>query len=368
MTYTIPWSRPDIGSDEVDQVVKVMRSGWASQGVVTKEFEQKLAEYSGARHAIVVNNGSSALLCALMAHGARAGDRVLVPDYTHVATANAPKLLGCRVFLVDINPETFNVDYDALESAARKLRPKFVLVVDVAGLPNDMTLLSDLARRCKFTLVDDAAESIGAECNHQKVGSHGHTATLSFHAAKQVTTIEGGAVLTGDSKVAQRCRLVRNHGEIPGRKYVSGGVGMNLRTTDLQSALGIVQHGKLDSYISRRNEIALMYKERLSQLFKFQRVPSHVTRHAYMMFIAITQSRTIRDNLILQLESNGIETRTPWPPLHTQPQFKTVHSGFPNSSALHRKCISLPLYNTMRDSEAERVICEVQSFASRASL
>jgi len=368
MTYAIPWSRPDIGSDEIDEVLKVMRSGWVSQGKVTEEFERKLAEYSGARYAIVVNNGSSALLCALMAHGARPGDRVVVPDYTHVATANVPSLIGCRVCLVDINSETFNIEYDALESAARKLRPKFVLAVDVAGLPHDMILLSDLARRYKFMLIEDAAESIGAEYNHQKVGSHGHTVTLSFHAAKQITTVEGGAVLTSDSKVAKRCRLFRNHGELPEQKYVSRGVGMNLRTTDLQSALGIVQLRKLDDYISRRNRIALMYRERLSQLFKFQRVPSYVTRHAYMMFIAVAHSRTIRDNLRLHLHSNGIETRTPWPPLHRQPHFKTAHAKFPNSSRLYRTCISLPLCNTMKDSEAERVVSQVQSLASHTNL
>jgi len=345
-----------------------MRSGWLSQGSVTEEFEGELAEYSGARHAVVVNNGSSALLCAFMAHGARVGDRVIVSDYTHVATGNVPKLLGCRVSLVDINPDTFNVDYHLLEGFVRRRRPKFVVAVDVAGLPNDLALLSELAERYGFTLIEDAAESIGAEYKHRKVGSLGHTATLSFHAAKQLTTIEGGAVLTPDPQVALRCRLIRNHGEAPTRKYVSLMTGMNLRTTDFQSAMGLGQLRKLDHNISRRNQIATHYRQRLSGLFRFQLVPLYVTKHAYMMFIAVCRSGRIRNSLRRYLEKRGIETRTPWPPLHQQPQFTAPDAGFRQSSSLYQKSISLPLYNDMQNSHVEKVVSEVQSFASHSRL
>jgi len=364
--HRIQWSRPDIGQSEISEVLRVMRTGWLSQGRVTEQFEQRLAEYSGAKHAIAVNNGSSALLCALMAHGAGPGDRVIVSDYTHVATGNVPRLLGCRVSLVDINPSTFNADYDALEKAIKRHRPKFVVIVDVAGLPNDMDRLPELAGEHGFTLIEDAAESIGAEYQHHKVGSFGHTTTLSFHAAKQLTTIEGGAVLTSDAQVASRCRLLRNHGEPVGRKYVSLMVGMNLRTTDLQSALGLIQLRKLDHYILRRNEIAMCYRQRLPSLFRFQVVPKCVTRHAYMMFIAVARSRATRDKLKRHLERHGIETRTPWPPLHQQPRFRAKNTKFPESTRLFAKSISLPLHNAMRESEVEEVISEVLSFASRS--
>jgi perosamine synthetase len=358
-TYVIPWSRPDIGSNEIDEVVKVMRSGWASQGAVTREFELMLAKYCGVNYAIVVNSGSSALLCSFMAHGAKPRDHVLIPDYTHIATANVPKLLGCRVSLVDIDRDTFNVDYLALERAVRRRRPKFVVAVDVAGLPNDMHFLSTLAQRYEFTLIEDAAESIGAEYNHQRVGSHGHTATLSFHAAKQLTTIEGGAILTNDPRIANRCRMIRNHGETARFKYFSRLVGMNFRTTDLQSAIGIAQLKKLDDSLSRRDQLARIYGEKLSGLFTFQRIPSYATRHAHMMFLAVARSRRIRDKVDRHLQRQGIETRIPWPPIHKQVQFKNAKTGFPRSSSLYERAISLPLYNTMRDSDAEKVVSEV---------
>jgi len=364
--HRIQWSRPDIGRSEIRETLKVMRTGWLSQGRITEQFERRLAEYSHAKHAIVVNNGSSALLCALMTHGARPGDRVIVPDYTHVATGNVPRLLGCRVSLVDINPSTFNADYDALERSIRRHRPRFVVIVDVAGLPNDMALLSELEERYGFTLIEDAAESIGAEYGHRKIGSFGHTTTLSFHAAKQLTTIEGGAVLTNDPEVASRCRLLRNHGEPVGRKYASLMVGMNLRTTDFQSALGLTQLRKLDRYISRRNEIVMHYRQKLSGLFGFQGIPAHVTRHAQMMFIAVARSKATRDGLKRHLERRGIETRTPWPPLHQQPEFRARSTKFPESTRLYAKSISLPLYNAMRDSEVDEVVSGVLSFASHS--
>jgi len=288
-----------------------MRSGWVSQGSVTEDFEALLAKYCGSTYAIAVNNGSSALLCALMAHNVKPGDHVLVPDYTHVATANVPRLLGCPVSLVDIDPNTFNIDYHALERAVRQRRPKFVVAVDVAGLPNDMERLSTLARRYRFTIIEDAAESIGAEYKKRRVGSHGHTTVLSFHAAKQLTTVEGGAVLTDDSDLERRCRLVRNHGEPLHRKYHSVRMGMNLRTTDLQSAIGIAQLKKIDRYLSTRNRAARLYRERLPNSLSFQLIPSYVSKHAYMMFLAVTRSRKTRDALKRHLEQEGIETRTP---------------------------------------------------------
>jgi perosamine synthetase len=233
------------------------------------------------------------------------------------------------------------------------------VVVDVAGLPNDMSILSDLAEQYEFILVEDAAESMGGEYKRRRVGSHGHTVTLSFHAAKQLTTVEGGAVLTDNPTIANRCRIIRNHGEVPRRKYVSRLVGGNFRTTDLQSAIGIAQLRKLDKYLTRRNEIVRQYREELSKLFRFQVVPSYVTKHAYMMFMTISRSNRIRNNLQQHLEKRGIETRVPWPPLHRQAQFRTVDTAFHESSRLYEKVLSLPLYNTMRDSDVERVVSEV---------
>jgi dTDP-4-amino-4,6-dideoxygalactose transaminase len=359
--HAIPWSRPDIGPEEMDAVLKVMRSGWVTQGAVTQKFENMVARYCGVKHAIVVNNGSSALLCALMAHGARPRDHVLIPDYTHIATANAPKLLGCRVSFVDVDKDTFNLNYLEVERALRRYRPKFLVAVDIAGLPNDMDTLSRLAKRYRTTLIIDAAESLGAEYNHQRVGSHGQTAIVSFHAAKQLTTVEGGAILTDAPEIANRCRMIRSYGEDSRSKYVSKLLGMNFRSTDLLSAIGVAQLRKLERSLSRRDKLVRIYKEELQTMFTFQKVPSYATKHANMLFLALARSSSIRDKLRRHLQRKGIETRIPWPPIHRQNEFNKLDTGFPVSSFLYQRALSFPLFNTMKDSEAEHVASEVKS-------
>jgi len=365
--YLVPWSRPEIGQTEIHEVLKVMKSGWVSQGHVTEEFERALGKHCKARYATAVNNGTSALLCALLAHRAKPGDRVIVPDYTHVATANVPKLLGCKIYFVDIDPDTFNMDYDYLETVAKSCRPKFVIFVDVAGLPNDFEVLSELSKKYGFTLIEDAAESLGAEYNGRKVGSLGCTTVVSFHAAKQVTTIEGGAVLTEEPEIARRCLLIRNHGGA-GQTYISQSVGMNLRTTDIQSALGLAQLKKLGGNISLRNRIVNIYREQLSDLFKYQEIPKYASRHAHMMFVAVSGSNQFRNGLRKHLEKRKIETRVPWPPLHRQEAFRRADNRFPHSTDLYEKSISLPLYNAMRNEEAERVVREVLGFKRQGRL
>jgi len=362
---SVPWSKPDIGSNERRAIGRVLRSGWLSQGKVTEDFEKELARTSNARYAVVVNSGSSALLCALLAHGALQGDRVLVPDYTHVATANVPALVGCKVFPVDADLRTLNVSESEIRRLVRKVRPKFVICVDVAGMPNDLDLLSELADEFGFILIEDGAEALGAEYKGRKVGSVANTATLSFHAAKLITTIEGGAVLTNDTHIAEQCRLIRNYGEAPDRKDAYTTVGTNLKITDVQSAIGIAQLRKLNKYVFRRNMIAERYREALSKWLEFQEIPEYVTRHPYMMFVTLANSARTRNMLRQYLLRNGIDTRTHFPPLHTQPKYRSVCSGFPNSTYIFRHALAPPIYNTMSDHEVDFVVSTVSNFFRR---
>jgi len=361
--YSVPWSKPDIGKDEKQAVERVLKSGWLSQGKVTEDFEKELAKYSGAKYAVAVNSGSSALLCALLAHHTMHGDRVLVPDYTHVATASVPILLGCKLSPVDICLRTLNVSVPKIEKSVRIFRPRFVISVDVAGMPNDRESLCELANRYEFTLIQDGAEALGAKYKGLKIGSTNNTVILSFHAAKPITTVQGGAVLTNDERIAERCRLIRNFGQASDQSWLQKIVGTNLKTTDLQSAIGIVQLRKLEMYIRRRNRIAERYRDALSEWFSFQKVPEYVTRHPYMMFISLASSQRIRNMLKEYLLRRRIDTRTPFPPLHIQPQLKSISSKrFSNSIYAFRHSLALPIYNTMENHEVEHVISSVSAF------
>jgi len=358
----VPWSCPDIDEEEKQAVMEVLKSGWFGQGPKTKDFERKLAEYIGVKHAIVVNNGTSALICALLAHNIKPGDKVIVPAYTFIATVNVALLLGARPILSDIDPRTFNISTEHVRKIVKKEGDiKAIIIVDVAGLPTDFYTFHEMAEKYELVLIEDAAEALGAEYRQKKIGSFGHTTIFSFHAAKQLTTIEGGAIVTNNEEIAEKCRLIRSHGEDPRRKYTHITIGLNLRISDIQSVIGLAQLGKLSRYIKNRQSIAELYKKELPEHTTFQYVPKYVTSHPYMLFIALANNR---DSLVKYLAQNGIDTRIPWPPIHKQPYHSSFFQGgsYPNAERVYSRAISLPIYNTMMLEEAYEVIRVIKTF------
>jgi len=353
--FRIPWSQPNITEDEVQVALNTLRSGWPSRGAVTEDFEALISEYLSS-NVVVVNSGSSALMCALIAHGIRPKDRVVVPAYTFVASASIPKILGAELIVADVDRETFNVSPEAVEDLVKKNGVKAVIVVDVAGLPVDIEAFIELSKRYHFILIEDAAEALGAEYKHRKVGSFDHTTIFSFQTAKQITTVEGGCIVTSDKNVAERCRQISNYGRSKKARYVHEILGLNLRITDLQSAIGIIQFKKLEDHIRRRNEIAGEYRRKIQRL-EYQRIPSYVTRHSYLMFTAITQNNAMRDRWVRELTARGVEARTTWTPIHMQPCFPELGIlNLPNAEYIFDRAITLPIYNSMTYEDAAMVI------------
>ena len=349
----ISWSKPDIGIDEIAAVLKVLESGWVSQGQVTDLFEERLARYAGSKYAVFLNNGTSALIASYMAEGMSKGDVVAIPDYTHIATANAAKVLGAKLVLVDVDSKTWNMDLTLLEKACRKYHPKFVVSVDVAGLPNHYNYLREMSVKYDFTLIIDGAESFGAKFGDVKVHGLGFTATASFHTAKQLTTIEGGAVFTNDDTVNERVRLIRNHGGAQGN-YWSKGLGYNFRPDDLHAAIGLVQLAKLDKALEHRQWAMNQYLA-LDGVLRFQHVPQYVTRHGYMMCLTFDETWELREKL------KGIETRQPWPPIHEQPEYQNCKlvSNSVDGTDLYIGTLALPLHNTISEQELNQVITTI---------
>jgi len=359
----IPWSAPDIGEDEKNAVLETIESGWVGMGPRTKEFEDAICSLIGARHCIVVNNGTSALIAALLANNIGSGDEVLVPDYTFIATVNSVMAIGAKPILIDCDPRTFNVSPEQITKTLNEHpRAKCLIFVDVAGMPADINAISEIAAKNNLVLIEDAAEAFGAIYKNKMVGSFDHTTIFSFHIAKQITTIEGGAILTGDSAVADRCRLIRSHGEE--KKYVHVDIGLNLRPTDIQSAIGIVQLKKVHKYLSIRENIAKIYMSELNEFVEFQYVPDYVTRHPWMLFMCLAKNKSERDSLNKFLNEHGIETRIPWPPVHLQPYYKRKlgNLSYPNAESVYERVLSLPIGNAMTESEAFRVADVVRAF------
>jgi perosamine synthetase len=363
----VPWSQPDIGPAEARAIRKVIDSGWLSMGPTVKEFESRLTTYLGARNVVMVNNGTSALLAIYLASGVAPGDEVLVPSYTFIATVNTLLAIGAVPILVDADPNTFNVSPALLGKVAKAHpRAKHAVIVDVAGMPCDLDEIDEICGANGLMLIEDAAEAIGAEYKNKRIGDGAHPTIFSFHAAKLMTSIEGGAVVSNDDGVAEKVRLIRSHGEDPRRKYWHTAVGLNLRPLEFQGALALIQLGKLERYIKNRNSIAEYYSEELRGLLTPQRVPSFVTRHPYMLYMGLLRDKRTRDQLCNHLKESGIDYRIPWPPAHRQEFGHGLgQSGYPSADGIFGRVISLPIFNAMTRAEARKVVQASKSFFNR---
>jgi len=350
----IPMSEPDFGPNELKNVLSTFKSNWFSQGKITEQFEKSLSSYLSSNIS-VVNNGTSALLCALLAHGIKPGDKVIVPSFTFIATSSAPKLLGAKIIPVDIDPLTLNVSPEEIEKIVKKTNVKAVIVVDVAGLPVDIDPIVELSKKYDFILIEDAAEALGSEYKGKKLGSFNHTTIFSFHIAKLITTIEGGCIASKNKKIIKRISQLRNHGSSK-KKYVHEYIGSNFRITDIQSALGISQLEKIDTYIEKRNKIANLYREKITSL-TFQHVPDYVTKHSYMLFFGMAKSSSDKNKILSNLEKNHVDARPSWLPVHLQPcnpelnKFKLL-----SSEKIYSHSLTLPIFNSMKLNDAKRLV------------
>jgi len=348
----IRWSPPSISKDERKSVSKVFDSNWFTQGPITELLEKKICQTINCKYAVVTNNGTSALICSLLAHEIGPGDEVIVPSFTFVATVNAILSVGAKPILVDCNPETFNTEIEYMKNKITK-KTKAILPVDVSGMPIDINSFQDFAKKHNLTLIQDSAESMGATYNHRNVGSFNHTAIFSFHMAKIVAGIEGGCVVTKNKKIASKLKLIRSHGDIG--QYDSIVFGLNFRISDIHSAIILEQLKKINTFLKHRKKIADIYKSELSN-FEFQKIPDFVTRHPYMLF-AILLSPKKRNQLNNFLNSHGVETRICWPPVHKQKYHsKLFKTNLPNSEKIFSKIIDLPMGNGLSEEESMHVI------------
>lgn len=353
-------SKPDFGNEERNALLKVFDSGWLSQGKVTNQFEDNLAQYISS-NCVVVNNGSSALICALLAHGIKPGDKIAVPAFTFIATATSAKILGAEIIPIDIDPNTLNMSIKDLEKTTNLHKIKAVIIVDVGGLPVDIEAFSELANKHNFILIEDAAEALGSEFKGKKLGSFNHISTFSFHIAKPITTIEGGCVMSKNKKMIKKIEQIKDHGRTNNERYVHDIFGTNFRITDLQSALGIQQLEKIEKFIDKRNKVALRYRKEIKNV-QFQKIPDFVSKHAYMLFFGKVDSENKRDEIIEKCIKNGIDCRKTWIPISNQkcfPELKNIKC--PNAEKIFKQLFTIPIFNSISDKDVDYIIKTVNS-------
>lgn len=349
-------SKPQIGEEEKQAVMQVLESGQLAQGPRVKEFEDQYAAWCGTRFAVAVSSGTTALHVALLAHGIGPGDEVITTPFSFIASANCILYAGATPVFADIEPDYFMLDPQDVE---KKITPrtKAIIPVHLFGQAADMAGLSALADKYNLAIIEDACQSHGAKFHGQSVGAWG-TACYSFYPTKNMTTIEGGMITTDDEGVAERARLLRNHGSP--KRYLHESLGFNFRMTDLQAAIGLTQLKKVDQWNRLRQKNAAYLSSKLAGLPGI-RVPK-VREGCEHVFHQYTIRAENRDALLEKLAAKGIGVGVYYPiPIHQQPLYR--HAGYndslPVSEAASLSVLSLPVHPALTQPELDEIVAAV---------
>lgn len=357
----IPAAKPEIGIEEEEAVIRVLKSGNLAQGSEVAAFEAEFAEavVNGVEHCVAVNSGTSALHLMLLAAGIGAGDEVLVPSFTFAATANAVAMTGATPIFVDIDRDTFNMSPSAAEAAITP-RTSAVMPVHLYGLPADMAAFVKLCQRHDLALFEDAAQAHMASVGGQRVGTFGHAAAFSFYPTKNMTSGEGGMVTTTDAQLARRVRLLRNQGQEV--RYRNEIIGVNNRMTDLHAAIGRVQLRKLPDWTFKRREIAAYYQEGLMSHVNVPQTPFGYEHVFHQYTIRVDGAH--RDTLVERLNSRGVGTGVYYPtPTHRLPAY-SVETCLPETDLAAKEVMSLPVYPSL---DRKQLLSVVESLKSAIS-
>ncbi len=354
----IELAKPDLNGNEAAYVADCMATGWVSSiGPYITRFEEAFAHIAGTRHAIATNNGTTALHLALVALGVGAGDEVIVPTATYVATANAVTYCGATVVLVDVEPRTLNLSLDAVKAAVTE-RTKVVIAVHLYGVPAAVAELRAWCDEIGILLLEDAAEAHGALINDAPVGSFGHAAIFSFFGNKIITTGEGGMVTTDDDAVAALARQLRGQGMDPAHRYWFPMVGFNYRMTNVQAAIGVAQTERFAELVSHRADLRDQYDAHLLQfgdLLEITAPPAGTAPVAWLYNVYVRDTDAARRDAIMRhLFSAGVDSRPVFYPMHQLPPYRSTRP-FPVADEWCARGISLPLHTGLRPDDVTTV-------------
>ena len=362
----IELSGADITSAEIDAVVAVLKSQHLSLGPKLVEFEKAFASYVGRKYAIAVNSGTSALQLCMIALGIGPGDEVITTPFSFIATTNIVLMVGAKPVFVDIDPVTYNID---LNSITKKITPKTraLLPVEVFGNPKGIDDVYKLAQQRNLLCVEDSCEALGSVVSGRKVGTLGQVSTFAFYPNKQMTTGEGGMIVTDDEKIAQMCASLRNQGRDVGAGWLAHArLGYNYRLADINCALGIEQLKRLDSFIIKRRQVAQWYNQLLADedrvIVPVEPSGCSVSWFVYVIRLCDDFDVTQRDKILGHLRENGIGCNNYFTPIHLQPyiakQLNCREGDFPITEKVAQRTIALPFCNNISRQQA-KTVCAV---------
>ncbi|WP_390533042.1 DegT/DnrJ/EryC1/StrS family aminotransferase [Sulfurisphaera ohwakuensis] len=350
--------KPEIGKEEEEEILKVVRSGWiSSASPVVREFEEKFSNYIGRRYGVATSNGTTALHLAVTALGIKEGDEVIVPDLTFVSPVNVVLYNKAKPVLVDIEEENWGLDPEKVRKVITD-KTKAIIVVHLYGNPAKITELKEIAEEKGLYLIEDCAEAHGAEYEGKKVGSFGDISCFSFYANKIITTGEGGMCITDSEELYEKMQILRDHGMTKEKRYWHEVIGYNYRMTGLQAALGLAQLRKIDNFIRRKREIAKLYQDLLGDVVIVQRDPPK-GKSIFWLFSVFTEKR---DRLVEYLGLNGIETRKFFYPVHVMSPYTifAYEKRFDISTKLSSLGLNLPSYPSLTIEEINYISTKIK--------
>ena len=372
---SLPYGRHSIDEDDIEAVVRTLRSDWLTTGPVVDEFERAFASHTGASHAVAVSNGTAALHAAMCALGIGPGDEVIVPPLTFAATANCVVYQGATPIFADVSPDTLLLDPACV---AKKITPqtKAVIAVDYSGQPCDYDALRGIAQAHGLALVADACHALGATYKGRRAGALADLNTFSFHPVKPITTCEGGMITTDNPEFARRMRVFRNHGITTDHRqraqsgtcfYEMTGLGYNYRLSDVQCALGISQLRKLPAWVARRRQIASQYDQAFEASSAVRPLLTRAkVSHAYHLYVV--RAACERNMLISALRERGIGANVHYIPVYFHPYYRQRYQLQPGlcpvAEEAYSQILSLPIFPQMTDADVSRVTNAVEEICT----
>jgi perosamine synthetase len=371
----IPLAAPDITEQDIAAVTAVLRSSRLSRGRKLEEFEQALVGYVGSAHAVAVSSGTSALHLCIRALGIGEGDEVIVPSFAFIAVANAVRYERAIPVFVDVDPLTLNLD-PALIEAAITSRTRAILAVHTFGCPAELSEIIRIARRHQLLVIEDACEAIGAEYDGKKVGSQGDIGVFAFYPNKQITTGEGGAIVTGNPEVAALARKLRNQGRSESDDWFEHTeLGYNYRLSEINCALGVEQLKRIEAILERRATIAAQYQRRLGNNPALKLPPLSLPRRRISWFVYVVRldanfSQFQRDWITKEMIARGIGCGRYFAPIHLQPIYKDAsfhRMALPITESHAARSLALPFFNRIQPEQVEEVCGTLEELICRAA-
>lgn len=369
VTHNIPLSSQDITDAEVEAVVRVLRSQRLSLGPKLTEFEEAFKRRIGVRHAICCSSGTAGLHVCWRALGIGPGDEVITTPFSFISSSNSIAFDGGRPVFVDIDPRTWQIDANRIEAAITP-RTKAILPVDVFGNVPDLDAVWDVARRHNLRVLEDSCEALGATYKGRPAGTLGEAGVFAFYPNKQITTGEGGMIVTSDDDIAFHARSLINQGRDPDAGWLAHArLGYNYRLTDIQAAIGVVQMRRLDEILARRAQVAERYRALLADepRVSLMQIRDDVAISWFVFVVRLSDDYTQaqRDAILAGLTQRGIGCNNYFTPIHLQPyyvqEFDTRPGDFPITEALSQRTIALPFHNRLTADEVEHTVSTLQT-------